>query len=103
MVRIENSITGEVWERTGECNRCGECCNTGDPFQGEMGDAPVHGACPLFQWAEPGRGRCSDRQNHYYLNACAPFPSNPDQIADKPGCSYTFRKLSDGNQNLQAR
>jgi len=90
------AITGEVWERSGECNRCGECC-VGDPFNGTLGPAEVPGYCPLFRWLEPGRGHCSDRQHSYYLSGCNTFPSHPSQIADKPSCSYSFRRVSDGS------
>lgn len=82
-------VFGE-WERTGHCCRCGDCCK-GNPFTGEPG-----GYCPLFAvvWdktREGWQGHCTDRQHPYYLNACVSWPSHPDQIADKPHCTYQFR------------
>ena len=87
-------IFGE-WERTGHCSRCGECCK-GNPFTGIP-----EGYCPLFavQWdpeREGWRGCCTDRTHEYYQKACAPWPSHPDQIADKPHCTYQFRRVADG-------
>ena len=80
--------------RTGECCRCGECCKTGDPFDGAMGEAPIPGACPLLALLPNGLHACSDRLNSYYLAGCNVWPSHPDQIEDKPGCSYRFERVS---------
>lgn len=77
---------GSVWERSGDCCRCGECCK-GDPFGGD------HDYCPLFRWLEDGRGACVDREHPYYLNGCNVFPTRPEQIADKPSCSYIFERV----------
>lgn len=81
------------WKRTGECNRCGECCRSGDPFAGELGAGSVEGACPLYV-EEDGRGACSDRTNGYYLAGCALWPSEPDHIRDYPSCSYRFERAA---------
>lgn len=78
--------------RTGECCRCGECC-VGDPFEGKEGEPVVSGFCPLYRLLE-GRGHCSDREHPYYLMGCNVFPTHPGQIADKPGCSYTFERVA---------
>lgn len=83
---------GTVWERSGECCRCGECCK-GDPFNGELGEAPVCDYCPLFRWLQDGRGSCSDRKHPYYLSGCVDYPTRPEQITDKPSCSYTFARV----------
>jgi len=83
--------------RSGECCRCGECCKTGDPFLGELGEPPIAGACPLLALLPDGLYACSDRQNSYYLSGCNVFPTHPDQIADKPGCSYVFTRVDDGD------
>jgi hypothetical protein len=80
-----------TYVRTGECCRCGQCC-WGDPFQGEMGNAPIEGACPLLRFGG-GVFACSDRQHPYYLNGCNVWPTHPNQIMDKPSCSYTFTKV----------
>jgi hypothetical protein len=82
--------------RRGACCRCGDCCK-GDPFVGEMGDAQVPGYCPLFRWTEDGsHGVCSDRTNPYYLSGPNIYPSKPEQIADKPACTYSFEVLDAG-------
>jgi len=83
---------GSLWRRLGDCNRCGACCRSGDPFNGERGDPEVAGACALY--AELGGvGTCKDRRDHYYLIGCALWPSLPRHIADYPRCSYTFERI----------
>lgn len=77
-----------VFVRTGECCRCGDCCK-GNPFTGEQG-----GYCPLFKWVGSGVGHCADRQHPYYLNGCNVWPTHPQQIVDKSGCSYRFEKVA---------
>jgi hypothetical protein len=80
------------WVRSGECCRCGECCR-GDPFLGQEGEPAIQGACPLLRHAD-GVYACSDRQHPYYLSGCNVWQTLPDQIADKPGCSYTFAEAA---------
>lgn len=82
-----------VYVRTGECCRCGECCRTGDPFAGALGPPAIEGACPLLALMPDGRHACTDRENPYYLSGCVIWPTHPDQIIDKPGCSYTFERV----------
>ena len=90
-------IDGDTYIRTGECCRCGQCCMTGDPFEGELGEPAIEGACPLLKLAADGLYACSDRMNSYYLKGCNVFPSHPDQVADKPGCSYKFELVNNGS------
>lgn len=86
---------GRTWRRTGECNRCGECCRSGDPFNGQLGPAPVEGACPLFSLTvADGLPGCTDREHSYYLAGCNVFPQFPDQVAAYPSCSYEFELVS---------
>jgi hypothetical protein len=95
------------WVRSGYCCRCGQCC-VGDPFTDENRPRPavVEGYCPLFEWhmGDPnGNGFCaghtgavpSGQENSYYLSACALWPQDPSNIADKPGCTYTFAWVDD--------
>lgn len=89
--RIFTHENGEEWERKGSCNRCGQCCRSGDPFNGTLGVPAIEGACALYVEVD-GLGTCLDRTNPYYQNGCAHWPSHPDHIADKPGCSYVFSK-----------
>lgn len=74
------------WIRDGYCCGCGECC-IGDPFNGNEGDAEIVGGCPLL-----GAHGCKNKEHPYYRNACVLFPQHPTQIADKPSCTYTFRR-----------
>ncbi len=85
---------GVAWLRSGECNRCGECCRSGDPFGGAMGAPLVAGACPYLV-AVPGMHFCRDRSpaNAYYTNGCAKWPSLPAHITDYPSCSYVFTRI----------
>lgn len=79
--------------RTGACTRCGQCC-MGDPFEGEMGEPEIWGACPLLTLLPDRQLACKDRQHPYYLNGCHEFPTHPGQIADKPNCTYAFEDIS---------
>jgi len=78
-----------AWVREGECNRCGECCKSGDPFGGAEGIGEFPGACPLLVTVD-GNLACSNRQHPYYLAGCNVWPSIPEHIVDYPSCSYTF-------------
>jgi hypothetical protein len=84
-----------VYERVGECNRCGDCCKTGDPFDGARGPARFEGACPLYDEVD-GIGTCTDRDHVYGRNACDVFPSNPQNVIDHPRCSYRFEVRGGG-------
>lgn len=72
------------WLRSGECNRCGDCCRSGDPFTGQPG------LCSLGRQAPDGTVTCTGREHPYYLNGCNVWPSEPSQIAAYPNCSYRF-------------
>lgn len=72
------------WVRSGECCKCGDCC-AGDPFTGS-----AQGFCPLSAPQADGTRICTGRAHPYYLAGCVDWPSTPEQIADKPRCSYTF-------------
>ena len=84
-----------TWRRHGTCNRCGQCCRSGDPFNGEHGEPAVEGACPFYR-EENGLGACSERTeaNTYYANGCVHWPNHPSQITDYNLCSYTFEKIA---------
>jgi hypothetical protein len=82
---------GKLWLRTGNCIRCGECCKSGDPFDGQKGVGRFPGACPLLGLdGNTGQYKCLNRQDPYYLNGCASWPSIPQHIEDYPSCSYVF-------------
>jgi hypothetical protein len=80
---------GSQWRRDGACNRCGACCESGDPLTGELG------TCAMMARDEEGLAVCTDRSeaNTYYHNACVHWPSHPAQISDKPDCSYRFHRV----------
>lgn len=83
------------WRRIGECNRCGECCRSGDPFAGTEGRPAIAGACPKL--ARDGEVyACTDRSaaNTYYTNGCALWPSHPKHTAPYPSCSYRFEAVT---------
>ena len=81
------------WVRSGECSRCGECCKGAMP--GNDGTAKVEGYCQLFEWLG-GKGHCGGHGQHeYYLAGCNVWPQHPDNIADKPSCTYTFTWVDD--------
>lgn len=86
----DGSVT--IYERSGYCCRCGECC-VGDPFDGEEGEPAVEGYCPLFRM-QGLLGSCSNREHPYYLSGCNVWPSHPNQIEDKPSCTYKFKVVS---------
>jgi hypothetical protein len=80
-----------MWVRHGECNRCGECCKSGDPFNGEEGVGEFPGACPLLSLVD-GLHHCLGRDisHPYYVNGCSQWPSIPEHITAYPSCSFTF-------------
>jgi hypothetical protein len=73
---------------------------------------PVAGYCPLFEWAQPAPplaapgtriGHCAGhvgvvpegQEDPYYMSGCNVWPTDPAQIANYPGCSYTFTWVDD--------
>lgn len=80
---------GTLWRRTGDCNGCGECCQS-DPFGGERGEPVVPGACPLLTADMRCGGHGTDA---YYLAGCVVFPQFPAQVAAYPSCSYRFEAV----------
>lgn len=89
-VQLYTDSKGTTWKRTGYCCKCGECCR-GNPFTGEE-----HGYCPLLKALEDGTFNCTDRQHPYYLQGCNVWPQRPEQITDKPKCTYKFERMPDG-------
>lgn len=100
-----------AWIRKGECNRCGDCCKSGNPFERlqEVLDKPTvaglydNHACPLFKYEEVGGkqlGTCMLKSGEktnlpsevyaYHTVACTPWPEHPSNIENYPNCSYTF-------------
>lgn len=81
------------WVREGECNRCGDCCKSGDPFNGEQGvNALFPGACPNLGLEDDGvRHKCMSVGCWYWENACLEWPTIPEHITPYPNCSFTFR------------
>lgn len=88
-----------AWVRKGECNRCGDCCKSGDPFNGELGEGEIKGVCPMFKVVN-GLGTCKVKSrevlanSHIYLEnyikSCEIWPSIPEHVELYPNCSYSF-------------
>jgi hypothetical protein len=78
-----------AWVRSGECNRCGDCCK--GQFETGIEDPTVNGGyCTLFRWAAPSIGACMDRQSAYYRKGCCDWPTKPEHLVAHPRCSYRF-------------
>lgn len=90
------------WERTGQCCRCGECCN-GDPFPTEehrLGDSRFsetwrrqperEGKCPLLTFKSGSAACIGHGTDAYYLSGCNVWPTDPRQVAHCPSCTYEF-------------
>lgn len=73
---------------TGHCNRCGACCESGDPDTGEPG------VCRYFRRDADGLGMCTDRTpaNTYYWQGCRFWPNRASHIARYPTCTYVVRE-----------
>lgn len=81
-----------MWLRVGECNGCGECCKSGDPFRGEEGVSELGAdVCPHLRKVDE-RFRCAvyNTDHHYVLSACSIWPSRPAEIEPYPSCSFSF-------------
>lgn len=88
-------------QRTGKCNRCGQCCiDTNNIFAEIDGNGEpnpltqvVPGMCAYFRWAEDGLAACVGRDTLYYKNGCAWWPSKYQHIENYDQCSYTFTDI----------
>ncbi len=93
---------GDIWERTGGCSQCGDCCD--DPenifaaIDGNGNPNPmtpeVHGKCAYFKLTEDGKGMCTGRDTYYYNNGCNVWPSKPIHIETYNNCTYKFTKIN---------
>lgn len=99
---INDQDYGDKYERTGYCNRCGDCCaDTENIFATVDGNGNpgglvqvVPGKCAYFRWDNDGLAMCTGRDTNYYKNGCAFAPSDPDQILTWSNCSYVFTKIN---------
>lgn len=80
------------WVRSGECNRCGDCCRTGDPFT-----KTPNVLCPVGRENPDGTVTCTNLRHPYFMAGCVVWPTKPEHIADKPRCSFTFEWVEDGD------
>lgn len=94
--------TGEVWERSGGCSQCGDCCeDTENIFSKCDGNYDynnpltqvVENKCAYFRWLEPGKAGCVGRDTTYYNNGCNKAPTKPNHLRDWPNCTYKFTKV----------
>lgn len=74
-----------TFERSGDCNRCGQCC-TGNPYTGGADD------CPHLIRHDAFNTSCAihGSTDTYWDRGCRIFPTHPAQVADKPACSFKF-------------
>lgn len=75
------------WVRVGECNHCGQCCNSGNPYTGELGP------CPHLLAQDKNRCAIHGVEDSYWGSACKVWPDHPSQIALYDKCSFTFRRV----------
>lgn len=96
---------GDIWERTGYCSQCGDCCDDdpidhlfknqdGNWVQGQGLNPSVHGKCAYFSLDSNGKGFCSGRTTDYYLNGCKSWPNKPQHIETYLNCTYKFTKIN---------
>jgi len=66
---------GDIWERTGGCSQCGDCCEEeGNGFSVIDGNGQpnpvekvVEGKCAYFRWENDGKCSCAGMNTRYYL------------------------------------
>lgn len=93
---------GDIWERTGGCTQCGDCCDDNENIFSVLdanGDPNpqtpvVAGKCAYFRITEQGKGFCTGRDTYYYNNGCKFQPSKPNHITGWPNCTYVFTKIN---------
>lgn len=91
---------GRKWLRSGECNRCGECCLGTDPSiknpmftDAERADRQFAQHCPLLRFAD-GRYGCAGHGAHpFHATGCDTHPREPADLELTPSCSYTFEAV----------
>ncbi len=95
--------TGGIWERSGSCSQCGDCCeDTENIFRDYDGNydtnnpmtQSIHDKCAYFSKTEDGKGFCNGRNTTYYLSGCNEMPSKPKHIENWPNCTYSFRRIN---------
>jgi hypothetical protein len=93
---------GDIWERTGGCSQCGDCCEEeGNGFSVIDGNGQpnpvekvVEGKCAYFRWENDGKCSCAGMNTRYYQNGCRFIPTKPNHIVDWPNCTYVFTKIN---------
>lgn len=78
---------GTVWERTGYCCQCGECC-LGCPFTRQ-----IDKYCIYLKQITSDRFICTGRHTDYHKVACSKWPVLPAQIKHLPKCTYKFKQI----------
>lgn len=90
------------WRREGECNRCGECCRSGDPFAPRVPKSARQRPCSYYRERD-GVGECvaramtdpPGRVQRYLEIACYPWPSAPSCLVGYDRCGFSF-EVTDG-------
>ena len=89
-VKVVTLDNGEIWDLTGECNRCGQCC--------EQTEMPVpefknpDGSCKKYsREIENGQdlGKCNIMWGRPYF--CAVYPRHPHETLHEK-CSFKWER-----------
>ena len=92
------AIRGQYWKVEGECNRCGECCETYFPSSWEEWKDEETGSCKYLVREtvdDKPMARCAKQWNK--PSACLLFPFNPldpNHFRELPNCSFSFKKIT---------
>lgn len=83
------------WIRVGACNGCGDCCRSGDPFNGTEGQPVVEGACVKLAPGPDGTFRCVDHGDpaSFWARGCHIWPTLPCHVEAYARCSYSWVEL----------
>lgn len=86
-----------AWVRSGECTKCGKCCESPTPERIEAYRKVGYecktqhlSGCPSEARTEDGRIYCTDYYNRPEM--CRDFPLSPVDIETIPECSYYFKQ-----------
>jgi hypothetical protein len=95
--------TAPQWRRVGQCNRCGACCKSGDPFAPREPRSARFRPCSYYH-EQDGVGECTLRTMaeppaHAVLlmNSCRSWPARPVENRPYPNCGFSFEPINDGD------
>lgn len=79
------------YKRLGECNMCGDCCET---------EGPDGGPCEYFERESPDKGICTVFGKPERYERCPLFPELPPICYER--CSYYFQDRYEGGKLIRA-